>query len=102
MTTENRLRMLMDAPEDVLSRVDRILTGGQILVSDPDPDVRTVTARDAAERLNISIWTVHRMVKTGELRSVPIRGITRILLSSVLSKGTVKTLPARRHGLHHL
>lgn len=84
MTTEQRFRVLMDAPQDILAKVD-LLIAGRSDIEDENRN-RTITAKDAAKRLGVSRPTVYRMVRDNELRTVTIRGVNRIWLPSVLGK----------------
>ena len=86
MTTNERLKMVMDAPREILERVDLVLCGRDVAPVDDELKNRTITAMEAAKRLGVSRPTVYRMVKDKELLTVTIRGIPRIWLPSVLAK----------------
>ena len=49
-----------------------------------DTDVRLVTYTEAAARLNLSRPTVYRLAKLGRLEIVPLDGVNRIRLKSVI------------------
>jgi len=49
-----------------------------------DIDCRLVTYTEAARRLNLSRVTVYRLVKFGRLDVVPLDGVNRIRLKSVI------------------
>ena len=49
-----------------------------------DADVRLVTYTEAAKRLNVSRPTVYRLARAGRLEVVPLDGVNRIRLKSVI------------------
>ena len=49
-----------------------------------DDDLRLVTYTEAAKRLNLSRPTVYRLAKAGRLDVVPLDGVNRIRLKSVI------------------
>lgn len=50
-------------------------------------DLRLVTYTEAAKRLNLSRPTVYRLAKAGRLEVVPLDGVNRIRLKSVIAIG---------------
>ena len=84
MNTEQRIIRLLTAPPATLARVDAVLAGTDGKPDKADADVRLVTFTEAAEMLNISRPTVYRMVKLGRLEAVPLDGVSRIRLKSVI------------------
>ena len=63
-----------------------------VLTAKADDDCRLVTYTEAAKRLNLSRPTVYRLVKLGRLEVVPLDGVNRIRLKSVVdfANGTTR------------
>ncbi len=84
MTTDRRMIKLLAANPQTLAKVDAVLNGTDGMPGKADADVRLVTYTEAAKRLNISRPTVYRLVKLGRLEVVPLDGVNRIRLQSVI------------------
>ena len=83
MNTNERLLKIATANPAVLARVDAILCG-DTTPTKPEADCRLVTYVEAAKRLNVSRPTVYRLAKAGRLDVVPLDGVNRIRLKSVI------------------
>lgn len=91
MTTDERLARMLAAPAEVIACVDRVLAAPVNVIANvhmtldgDNPLERSVTAKEAADRLHVSRPTVYRMVKSKELETVMVHGVPRIWLPSVL------------------
>lgn len=84
MVTLNQIMVkLANADESTLETVGRVLSGN--LSHNSDPDVRTVNATEAANRLGVSRPTVYRMMNEGSVKTITLRGVRRIVLNSLFS-----------------
>lgn len=83
MTINERIVKIATASPAMLAKVDAILNG-TAKVNRADEDVRLITYSEAAKRLNLSRPTVYRLVKAGRLEVVPLDGVNRIRLKSVI------------------
>ena len=84
MNEHERLMKLIGANSATLAKVDAVLDGTDGKHDKADADVRLVTYTEAGRRLNISRPTVYRLVKLGRLEVVPLDGVNRIRLQSVV------------------
>ena len=84
MSERERMMKLLAANPSTLAKVDAVLNGMDGRTAKADDDCRLVTYTEAAKRLNISRPTVYRLVKLGRLEIVPLDGVNRIRLKSVL------------------
>ena len=84
MSERERMMKLLAANQQTLAKVDAVLDGTDGRAAKADADCRLVTYTEAAKRLNISRPTVYRLVKLGRLEIVPLDGVNRIRLKSVL------------------
>ena len=75
---------LLAANPATLAKVDAVLNGTDGKPDKADTDCRLVTFTEAAERLNLSRPTVYRLAKAGRLEVVPLDGVNRIRLRSVV------------------
>ena len=83
MNERERLVKLLGANPATLAKIDAVLSGTDGEAAKAD-DLRLVTFTEAARRLNISRVTVYRLVKLGRLETVPLDGVNRIRLKSVI------------------
>lgn len=84
MTTNDRLIKIATATSQTLARIDKILDGTDGMAAKADDDCRLVTFTAAARLLNISRPTVYRLTKLGRLQVVPLDGVNRVRLQSVI------------------
>lgn len=75
---------LLAAPPATLAKVDAVLNGTDRRAAKADDDLRLVTYTEAAARLNISRPTVYRLARLGRLEVVPLGGVNRIRLKSIV------------------
>ena len=75
---------LLAATPLTLAKVDAVLNGADGKPVKADDDCRLVTYTEAAKRLNLSRPTVYRLAKTGRLDVVPLDGVNRIRLKSII------------------
>ena len=85
MTTNDRMIKIATANPQTLAKVDAVLNGTDGKPVKVDDDCRLVTYTEAAKRLNLSRPTVYRLVKLGRLEVVPLDGVNRIRLQSVIN-----------------
>ena len=84
MSTNERLLKLATASPAVLAKVDAVLNGTDTTTRIPDKDCRLVTYTEAARMMNISRPTVYRLAKARRLDVVPLNGVNRIRMQSVI------------------
>ena len=84
LTATERMQMILSAPPATLVRIDAILQGTDTLTPQPDEDCRLVTFTAAAKRMGVSRPTVYRLARAGRLEVVPLNGVNRIRLQSVI------------------
>ena len=84
MSERERMMKLLAANPQTLGKVDAILDGTDGKPDKADDDCRLVTFTNAAKRLNVSRPTVYRLAKAGRLDVVPLNGVSRIRLKSVI------------------
>lgn len=84
MSNEQRMMRLLTANPQTLAKVDAVLNGTDGRSVKADDDCRLVTYTEAAKRLNLSRPTVYRLAKAGRLEVVPLDGVNRIRLKSVI------------------
>lgn len=84
MSTNERLLKLATADAATLAKVDAVLNHTDANERKPEADCRLLTYTEAAKRLSVSRPTVYRLARAGRLRVVPLNGVNRILLSSVV------------------
>ncbi len=90
MSEKDRMIKLFAANPKTLARIDAILDGSDTTPTPVDVDCRTITFTEAARRMGVSRPTVYRLAKAGRLEIVPLNGVNRIRLQSVVdyvSKG---------------
>ena len=92
MRDNERLMRLLSANPQTLAAIDAVLNGTTDKPNREDADVRLVTYTEAAKRLNLSRPTVYRLVKLGRLEVVPLDGVNRVRLQSVIdfANGTTR------------
>ena len=92
MTTNDRMIKIATANPQTLAAIDAVLNGTAAKPNKEDADVRLVTYTEAAKRLNLSRPTVYRLVKLGRLEVVPLDGVNRVRLQSVIdfANGTTR------------
>ena len=88
MNTNERLLKLATANPSMLAKVDAVLNGTDGITAKADDDCRLVTYTEAAKRLHVSRPTVYRLAKAGRLEIVPLDGVNRIRLKSVMDFAT--------------
>lgn len=84
MNANERLLKLATASPSVLAKVDAVLNGTDCRTAKADDDCRLITYTEAAKRLNVSRPTVYRLAKVGRLDVVPLDGVNRIRLQSIV------------------
>lgn len=84
MTMNERLLKLAVASPTVLAKVDADLNGTDKSARSHDRDCRLITYTEAAKMLRVSRPTVYRLAKGGRLKTVPLAGVNRIVLQSVI------------------
>jgi len=85
MTTNERFARIATANPATLARIDAILDGTDGgTTATREEDTRLITYTEAARRLNLSRPTVYRLVKQGRLDPIPLDGVNRIRLQSVV------------------
>ena len=92
MTTDSRMIKLLAATPQVLAKIDAVLSGTDGRPDKADVDARLITYTEAARRLNLSRPTVYRLVKLRRLEVVPLDGVSRVRLQSVIdfANGTTR------------
>jgi len=71
MKTEERIRNILEATPDQLSKIDAILEGN--LEPHEKIDTRLLTLADAAKALGVSRMTIHRMAAEGRIPTIETR-----------------------------
>lgn len=84
MSERERMMKLLAANPQTLAKVDAVLNGTDGKQGKVDDDCRLVTYTEAAKRLNLSRPTVYRLARAGRLEVVPLDGVNRIRLKSVI------------------
>lgn len=84
MSERERMMKLLAANPQTLAKVDAVLNGTDGKSVKADDDCRLVTYTEAARRLNLSRPTIYRLAKAGRLEIVPLDGVNRIRLKSVV------------------
>ena len=82
---------LLAANPKTLAKIDNILNGLDG-TGKSDEDCRLVTYTSAAKLLNLSRPTIYRLVQMGRLEVVPLDGVNRVRLQSVIdfANGTTR------------
>lgn len=83
MTTNERMMKICAADPALLARVDAVLNGTNTRAPKEDPDVRTCTLTEAARRIGVSRPTVYRLIRKGVIRTIPLCGVSRVVLQSL-------------------
>ena len=83
MSERERMMKLLAANPQTLAKVDAVLNGTDGGTK-AEADCRLITFTEAAKRLNVSRPTVYRLAKAGRLEIVPLDGVNRIRLKSVV------------------
>ncbi len=89
LSVNERMLKIATANPAVLARVDAVLCG-DTTAQKPEACLRLITYTEAAKRMGVSRPTVYRLAKAGRLEIVPLNGVNRIRLQSVVdcvSKG---------------
>ena len=68
----------------LLTKIDAVLDGDDSVAPKPEPPLATCTITSAARRLKISRPTLYRMIKSGRVRTVPLNGVSRVLIESLV------------------
>lgn len=84
MTTNERLTKVLAANQKMLTKIDAVLDGQDGSTGKSDEDCRLVTYTEAARRLNLSRPTIYHLVQMGRLEVVPLDGVNRIRLQSIV------------------
>jgi len=84
MTDRERWRYLATADDATLEQVDRVLMGERLTPANGEQSLALLTLTETAKRLNVSRVTIYRMLQRGTLKSVPLNGVHRIKMQSVL------------------
>ena len=84
MRDNERMMKLLAATPQTLAKVDAVLNGTDGRSDKADDDCRLVTYTEAARRLYLSRPTVYRLIKLGRLEIVPLDGVNRVRLQSVI------------------
>lgn len=88
MNQNERMIKLCTASAEVLERVDRVLDGREAAHGADDINLKTITLKEAAERLGVSRPTVYRLVRKGEIKTALIAGLERVRLASLVEYAT--------------
>lgn len=82
MTLTEIVKRLAHADRRTLDRVGKAMEGdaGDGRAS---TDIRTVTQREAARMLNVSVSTIWRLIGEDAIKAVDMRGKKRVLLASL-------------------
>lgn len=83
MTAQERIMKICAADPTMLAKVDAVLKGEAEMITKTDPDVRTCTLTEAAHRIGVSRPTVYRLIKKGAIRTIPLCGVSRVVLQSL-------------------
>lgn len=89
MTDNERMIKVATATPAEKARIDAIFNHADTAPKS-ETDVRTCTFTEAAKRLSVSRPTIYRLAQAGHLKVVPLLGVNRILISSLVdfaSKG---------------
>ena len=86
MDPTSRMQKILAAPAATLQKVDAILEGRDTF-NNAD-DLRTITFKEAADRLNVSRPTIYRVVKSGQIETVLIGGLERIPVRALTAYAT--------------
>lgn len=84
MTANERMMKICAACPALLAKIDAVLAGDETIVPKADPDLRTCTITEAARRYNVSRPTLYRMIKAGRVRIMPLNGVNRVLIQSLV------------------
>ena len=84
MSERERMMKLLAANPATLAKVDAVLNGTDGRAAKADDDCRLVTYTEAAKRLNLSRPTIYRLAKAQRLEVVPLDGVNRIRLKSII------------------
>ena len=84
MSATERLQKVLAANPTILARIDAVLNGSDTVIHASDTDCRTITYTEAARRMGVSRPTIYRLARAGLLKVVPLLGVNRILLQSVV------------------
>ena len=84
MTDNERMIKVATAPPVEKAKIDAIFNHQDTDARKPEADTRTITFTEAAKRLGLSRPTVYRLTRAGRLKVVPLLGVNRILLQSVI------------------
>ena len=84
LSATERMQMILAAPPATLAKVDAILQGVESATPKPEADCTLATYTQVAKKLKLSRPSVYRLCKMGRLEVVPICGVNRIRMQSVL------------------
>ena len=84
LSATERMQMILAAPPATLAKVDAILQGVEGTTQKPEADCTLATYTQVAKKLKLSRPSVYRLCKMGRLEVVPICGVNRIRMQSVL------------------
>jgi excisionase family DNA binding protein len=76
---------LLAATPQVLAKIDAVLSGTDGRPDKADVDARLITYTEAGRRFNLSRPTIYKLVRSGRLEAVPLDGVNRIRLQSVIN-----------------
>ena len=83
LNATERMQKILTANPKVLARIDAVLDGTDAMPQ-LEKDCRLVTYTEAARRLSVSRPTIYRLARVGRLDVVPLNGVNRIRLQSVI------------------
>lgn len=84
MNAQERIMKICAASPALLAKIDAVLAGDETVVPKPEPSLSTCTITSAARRLKISRPTMYRMIRAGRVRTVPLNGVSRVLVDSLV------------------
>lgn len=79
LSDRDRTRLLLDAPKDQLRVIDNILLGRNLPTqTSPQRSMKTFSISEAAKKLNLCRKSVYKLIRTGELKTIPFGNRVRI------------------------
>lgn len=82
MGTNERLAKLLAANPAQLAKIDAVLDGRDETKATTETQLLTIS--EAAKRLGLSRQTTYTIIKQGRLDTVPLNGVQRVTLDSVI------------------
>lgn len=91
MSGEQFMRAVLNAPPGTRAKIEMLLNGDDTVAPPPIADARTCSQSEAARRLGVSRSTAIAWMRSGQLRSINVGGVPRVLLASIdeIARGQV-------------